>query len=222
MPLQSGLAQTPDTPVAPTSPAVFASPGSNAAAGSILGSVVDAGTRQPIANIIISASGTPVGAVTDSLGRFRLEGLAAGAYTLTAQGAGYAAGTRYNIVVSSGAVQELQFELAATDKALEGVTIRAARRAAAQVATLETPLSIQRLTTEEIRQNPGGNFDISRVVQALPGIGGSPANGGGRNDILIRGGGPAENVYYLDGIEIPTINHFSTQGAAGGCELSPT
>ena len=27
---------------------------------------------------------------------------------------------------------------------------------------------------------------------------------------------PNENVYYLDGVEIPVINHFATQGAAGG------
>lgn len=87
----------------------------------------------------------------------------------------------------------------------------------AKVATLETPLSVQRLTTEEIRANPGGNFDISKVVQSLPGIGSGAASGGGpRNDIIIRGGAPNENVYYLDGVEIPVINHFSTQGSAGG------
>lgn len=163
----------------------------------------------------MSALGTPLAAVTYSLGRFRIEGLSAGAYTFTAQGAGYATGTLFNIAISSGAVAEVQFELAATDKTIDGVTVRAARRGVAQVATLETPLSIQRLTTEEIRQNPGGNFDISRVVQALPGISGTPGGGAARNDILIRGG-PSENVYYLDGIEVPTINHFSTQGSAGG------
>ena len=48
----------------------------------------------------------------------------------------------------------------------------------------------------------------------MPGI--SPSIGGFRNDIIIRGGAPNETVYYLDGIEIPNINHFSTQGNAGG------
>ena len=37
-----------------------------------------------------------------------------------------------------------------------------------------------------------------------------------RNDIIVRGGSPNENRFYLDGIEVPTINHFSTQGASGG------
>ena len=48
----------------------------------------------------------------------------------------------------------------------------------------------------------------------MPGL--SPSIGGFRNDIIIRGGAPNETVYYLDGIEIPNINHFSTQGSAGG------
>ncbi|MEO5999829.1 MAG: TonB-dependent receptor plug domain-containing protein, partial [Chitinophagaceae bacterium] len=86
----------------------------------------------------------------------------------------------------------------------------------AAAATIESPLSVQRLTTEEIRSNPGGNFDISKVIQSLPGVGGGVGGGGFRNDIIIRGGAPNENVFYLDGIEIPVINHFQTQGSSGG------
>lgn len=37
-----------------------------------------------------------------------------------------------------------------------------------------------------------------------------------RNDIIIRGGAPNENRFYLDGIEVPNINHFATQGSSGG------
>ena len=80
--------------------------------------------------------------------------------------------------------------------------------------SLETPLSTQTFSAVEIETYPGGNNDITRVIQSLPGI--SPSVGGFRNDIIIRGGGPNETVYYLDGIEIPNINHFSTQGSSGG------
>ncbi len=75
---------------------------------------------------------------------------------------------------------------------------------------------MQRLTTEDIKANPGGNFDISKVIQSLPGVGGGVGGGGFRNDIIIRGGAPSENVFYLDGIEVPIINHFGTQGSGGG------
>ena len=80
--------------------------------------------------------------------------------------------------------------------------------------TLETPLSTQTFSAVEIETYPGGNNDITKVIQSMPGI--SPSIGGFRNDIIIRGGAPNESVYYLDGIEIPNINHFSTQGSAGG------
>lgn len=77
-----------------------------------------------------------------------------------------------------------------------------------------TPMSTKKLTSEEIKSNPGGNFDVSKVIQVLPGVsGGAQVN---RNNIIVRGGAPNGNVYYLDGIGIPVLNHFQTQGASGG------
>jgi len=67
---------------------------------------------------------------------------------------------------------------------------------------------------QEIEKAPGANRDISKVVQNYPGVAFSPI--GYRNDLIVRGGGPSENRFYLDGVEIPNINHFSTQGASGG------
>lgn len=78
----------------------------------------------------------------------------------------------------------------------------------------ETPLSIQSLSATEIANYPGSNNDVVRVAQSLPGV--SPSVGGFRNDLIIRGGAANETVYYLDGMEIPNINHFSTQGSSGG------
>ena len=72
---------------------------------------------------------------------------------------------------------------------------------------------MQTLSIQEIEKDPGSNSDISRVIQVLPGVASTLAF---RNDIIVRGGGPGENRFYLDGVEIPYINHFSTQGASGG------
>ena len=60
---------------------------------------------------------------------------------------------------------------------------------------------------QEIEKSPGANRDISRIVQSYPGVAFSPI--GYRNDLIVRGGSPSENRFYLDGIEIPNINHFS-------------
>lgn len=67
---------------------------------------------------------------------------------------------------------------------------------------------------QEIEKSPGANRDISRIVRAYPGVSFSPV--GYRNDLIVRGGSPSENRFYMDGIEIPNINHFATQGASGG------
>ena len=93
---------------------------------------------------------------------------------------------------------------------LEGVTVTASpfRR------DIESPVSLRIIGLQEIEKSPGANRDISRIVQSYPGVTFSPI--GYRNDLIVRGGSPSENRFYLDGVEIPNINHFSTQGASGG------
>ncbi|WP_310396748.1 TonB-dependent receptor [Hymenobacter sp.] len=184
--------------------------------GTVAGTVRDRATQEVLPGVSITLEGTEFGTATDAEGRYRLTGVPAGAYNLRATFVGYDPLVRSNIALSSGNVNTLNLELNTAPQALGEVTVTASR--AIRVATAETPLSVQRLTTEEIKSNPGGNFDISRVVQSLPGVGGGGSGGtaGFRNDIIIRGGAPNENVYYLDGIEVPVINHFPTLGSAGG------
>jgi outer membrane receptor for ferrienterochelin and colicin len=138
-----------------------------------------------------------------------------GAYAIKITGLGFQEKLLNNVIVTSGNENILTIELEPSINLLNTVTVTG-RRNTAKATTLESPLSIQRLTSEDIKANPGGNFDISKVIQSLPGVGGGAAGGTFRNDIIIRGGAPSENVFYLDGIEVPIINHFSTQGSGGG------
>jgi hypothetical protein len=182
----------------------------------VSGQVADKGNFMPLAGVIVRISGSESVYFTDSSGQYRIEKVKAGSYNISFSLEGYSDVTRYNVVLTSGNINVLNVELEPTMQTVGTVTVRTTRRTA-RAATLETPLSVQRLTIEEIKSNPGGNFDISRVVQSLPGVGGTAGSVGGfRNDLIIRGGAPNENVYYLDGVEIPQINHFATQGSAGG------
>jgi CarboxypepD_reg-like domain/TonB-dependent Receptor Plug Domain len=183
--------------------------------GRLSGRVVDRGTQILLAGISVMLEGTTLGITTDSSGTFRFKDLPIKTYNVTFTGSGYKPQTIFNIVVNAGNEINLSIELERVTQSLSEVVVRSNRRTAA-AATIESPLSVQRLTTEEIRSNPGGNFDISKVIQSLPGVGGGVAGGSFRNDIIIRGGAPNENVFYLDGIEIPVINHFQTQGSSGG------
>ena len=182
--------------------------------GTILGIVKDKRTQETLIGVTVQVEGTNQGTTTDVDGKFKLN-LPVGSYNLKATFVGYKAASQFNVVLTSGNAQQINFEL--EEEAVELAEAKVVFNRSISVASTETPNSIQKLTTEEIKNNPGGNFDISRVIQVLPGVGGTAGSVGGfRNDLIIRGGGPNENVFYLDGVEIPVINHFATQGSSGG------
>lgn len=184
--------------------------------GVIRGNVKDKNTQETIIGAIISLDGTTNGTTTDIDGNFKLN-VPVGTYNLQASFLGYTTLIKYNIAVTSGNAQTVNFELESVSSELSEVTVTFDKGKSAVATDMITPLSVQQLTTEEIKSNPGGSFDVSRVVQTLPGVGGS-GGGAARNDIIIRGGAPNENVYYVDGIEIPVLNHFQTQGSSGGAQ----
>ena len=183
--------------------------------GRISGKIIDQSTQKAISGANISLDGSGKGAQSDSLGFFKINQVPLKSYNLSISSVGYKKTKLFNLVLNAGNELFVTVELSPENQELNEVIVTQSRKTA-RVATLESPLSVQRLTTEEIKSNPGGNFDISKVIQALPGVGGGAQGGGFRNDIIIRGGGPNENVYYLDGIEIPVLNHFQTQGSSGG------
>lgn len=185
----------------------------NTKTGIIRGSVKDKNTGEAIIGANIVIDGTTTGTATDANGNYKLS-VAVGTYTLKVSFLGYKTFTKYNIVVNTGNDQIVNFELEEEGNDLDEIVVKFDQNRSAAAADMITPMSTQKITTEEIKSNPGGNFDVSRVIQVLPGVGGgTQAN---RNDIIVRGGAPNENVYYLDGIEIPVLNHFQTQGASGG------
>ena len=183
--------------------------------GRLSGVVVDKLTQKILPNVSVSIEGIAKGVIADTNGIFRITGIPLKTYNIIFSLVGYKKQTLFNVVINAGNENNFNIELEQSGGALTEVLVKTNKRTA-RAATLETPLSVQRLTTEEIKSNPGGNFDISKVIQSLPGVGGGAGGGGFRNDIIIRGGAPSENVFYLDGIEMPVINHFQTQGSAGG------
>ncbi len=177
---------------------------------SVYGSVTD-NLGEPIGGASVFLEGTELGAQTDFDGNYEIRGVAPGSYNLIASYLGYGSQTKFNIIVRSKGTPNYDFKLKEEAEQLDEVVL-----SNANVITRpkETPLSTQTLSAVEIATYPGSNNDVVQVAQTLPGV--SPSIGGFRNDLIIRGGAPNETVYYLDGMEIPNINHFATQGSAGG------
>lgn len=177
--------------------------------GRIEGTVIDRFTRKPLELVNVVVVGLPQGSSTDAEGKFVIEQIPPGIYRLQASFLGYktvyTAEYRVNHLTP-----HIQIEMEEDEEMLGEVTVTATPFP----RVTESPVSLRVIGLQEIEKVPGANRDISRVVQNYPGVAFSPI--GYRNDLIVRGGGPSENSFYLDGIEIPNINHFSTQGASGG------
>lgn len=177
--------------------------------GTIKGRVVSAVNNQPLAFASVLVQGQDLGAVTDIEGNYVLDSLPAGLYNLKATYVGFETKTVFEVRVPANRVINLDFALEPSNNELGEVVIKSE----AFVKKEEAPVSLRTVGVDEIARNPGGNRDISRVIQTLPGVTPTVAF---RNDLIIRGGAPGENKFFIDGIEVPTINHFATQGASGG------
>lgn len=176
----------------------------------VKGSVRDATNNDPVPFAQVRIVELNIGAESDEEGNYTLENLTPGLYNFEATAFGYELGNQLEIEVSSAKVTFLNFELTpAIGGTLDSVVITTNPFSKSE----ESPVSLRSMQASEIARYPGGNRDISKVIQALPGAAPSVSF---RNDIIIRGGAPNENRFYLDGIEVPNINHFATQGSSGG------
>lgn len=176
----------------------------------VRGRVINRLTRQgvPYAAVVIDGR-EEKGAAADSLGVFTISGVEPGICRLSVSSLGYISAVTPEYMVSA-ATPFIEIEIDEDPSQLDAVTVRPMpfRR------TTESPVSMQVIGLRDIEKSPGSNRDVSRIVRSYPGVAFSPV--GYRNDLIVRGGGPSENVFFMDGIEIPNINHFATQGASGG------
>ena len=161
----------------------------------------------PFANVVIWQTNT--GATCDLDGDFTINNVKPGFVKLAASSIGYETVITSDIMVTNQRKSNIEIILTEKTTSLKEIEIEASPYRRVD----ESPVSLRTIGIAEIEKNPGGNRDISKIIQSYPGVASAPSF---RNDVIVRGGGPAENKYYLDDIEIPNLNHFSTQGASGG------
>ncbi|MFN5218480.1 MAG: carboxypeptidase regulatory-like domain-containing protein, partial [Sphingomonadales bacterium] len=176
----------------------------------VKGIVKDAATNAPLIGAEVKILKTAITGKTDTSGNFVLNLAEPGFYVLGAAKEGYAEAFAAEILFTFDKSPFVQISMESLSRSVGTVNIS---RSALQARRAESPVGAQSLSIREIERNPGGNRDISKIVQSLPGVISVPSF---RNDIVIRGGSPVENKFYLDGFEIPVINHFQTQGSTGG------
>ena len=187
----------------------FTSLSGQSGGGTIRGRVVDATTNEgvPFASVVIW--NTTIGAMTDFDGNFLFTGIKPGFAEVRVSSVGYKPYVSEGVMVTNSNEVNLNIPLESTVVGIADIVVKASpfRK------KIESPVSVRIIGIQEIEMNPGGNRDISKVIQSFPGVASTPAF---RNDVIVRGGGPNENRFFIDNVEIPYLNHFSTQGASGG------
>ena len=177
--------------------------------GIVRGKVVNASSNVGLPLVKIQLLDQQIGAISSEDGSYEIKGIAPGVYSFKASSPGFKDQIINEITVTNARSIDLDFFLEVVVVEQKEVTIRANRFQ----RNVESPLSLKSLNSTEIERLPGANRDVSKVIAALPGV---ASRATFRNDIIIRGGSPGENKFYLDGIEVPNINHFATQGSSGG------
>jgi hypothetical protein len=176
----------------------------------IQGKALDVLSRKPLGNAKVQLDKLESVVLTAADGSFSIANVEPGYHTVTVSLDGYEPETSAELLFTYDKSPFITLELQSLASGVGEVNIR---KTSIQKREAESPVSSQKLSIREIERNPGGNRDISKIIQSLPGVISVP---GFRNDVVIRGGSPSENKFYLDGIEIPIINHFQTQGSTGG------
>ena len=163
---------------------------------SIEGTVVERGTRNPVAGATISVADLGLDVVADEAGRFYFHGIAPGPHTL--------------LVVSDGH-DRLERALAVT--ARETVEVRLWVRPAGgsiyetvvEGARDQLEVTRRTLQRQQLTSVPGTFGDPVRVIQTLPGVARTPF---GLGFLLIRGSNPDDSAVYIDGHQVPLLFHF--------------
>lgn len=174
----------------------------------ISGIVIDGVEESPITQALIHSyfdDASPVFTQTDSNGMFELAVPAGENISIIISHLSYSADT---LSIQPSSVP-LLIKLDKADNMLDEIFVTSSSGR----QHYDTPLSINNVDPSIIQKTPGSGSDISRVMLTLPGV---TTTTSFRNDLIIRGGAPSENAFYVDGFRIPSINHLATQGSSGG------
>jgi hypothetical protein len=179
--------------------------------GGITGVVLDAGVKTPLSGVRVLLVGAGQEAATDAEGRFIFDAVPAGGYTLELSFPYFRTRRITDVVVKSGRPTPVSVELELDAAAVDAreVTVSADYYASGGEASASTTA----FAYEEVRRAAGAAGDVTRLIGALPSV---ARTNDTMNHLVVRGGSPAENAFYIDNIEIPNINHYPHQGASSG------
>ena len=181
----------------------------NVPKGNLEGTVLDINTKTSLFGVNIYITNNGSGTTTDEQGIYSFKDLAVGTYTIQFSFIGYEKVTKTDIIIKPKRTTYLNLKMLSSIIELENVVVESG-----YFAEIENkPLGTVNFSSEEVRRAPGSAGDVSRILFGLPSL--AKVNDQ-RNSLIVRGGSPIENTFYIDNIEIPNINHFPVEGSSDG------
>ncbi len=179
----------------------------------IKGTVADKDSKTKLtgAYVIVKNSNPLLGCNSDTSGNFRIEKVPVGRHTLVVTYIGYENLVIPEILVSTGKEVFLTIELTESVSQLKEVTITGNSDKGKPVNEMAT-VSSRSFTVDEASRYAGNINDISRIAQSYAGVSSSDTY----NELIIRGNSSRGMLWRLEGIEVPNLNHLSTNGSSGG------
>jgi outer membrane receptor for ferrienterochelin and colicin len=177
--------------------------------GGIKGRILDYESQKPLTGVKVAIKDAKWAAMSDSSGSYEFPELPVGYYVVSYELDGYYTDTRTDVAVRPGRTTFVNIEMLAVRAISEEVRVTADFFPTTQ----DKPGSQRQFNTEELRRDAGSAGDVSRALYNVPGIIKADEEA---NDLIVRGGSPAENGFYVDNVFVPNINHFPQWGASGG------
>lgn len=177
--------------------------------GQMFGTIIEKETRQPVIGANITLEKSIYGAATDLDGKYNISNIETGTYVIKISCIGFKTKFLTDVVIKTGHAAEINSQLeedvvSGNEVVVQGSYFNLSR---------EVVNSSYGLRYEEIRRQAGATGDVQRIVQSMPGV--VPTNDQ-RNDLVVRGGSPSENLTIVDNVDVPNLSHFGAQGASGG------
>jgi hypothetical protein len=178
------------------------------------GTIIDKAAETPLvgAAVVVDKITPQLGAVADENGNFEIKNVPTGRHQIIVSFIGYNAQTLPNIVVNAGKETVLDIKLEESVQLLNAVTVSGKVEKSQTLNELAT-ISARQFNVEEVQRYSGGRNDVSRLAANFAGV---AIGNDSRNDIVIRGNSPIGVLWRLEGVPIPSPNHFSTLGTTGG------
>jgi len=182
--------------------------------GIIKGTVLDKQSESPLEGATIELLNTEIatGVITDGNGQFVLNNVPLGRRSLRISYIGYESSTVPNIEVTAGKNVVITISLLESFEQLDEVILSSNANKDRALNKLAT-VSARQFGVEEVTRFSGGRSDVGRLAANFAGV---SAPDDSRNDIVVRGNSPTGLLWRLEGIPIPSPNHYSTLGTTGG------